>query len=190
MPMPICKPPKRFVILDRDGTLIVERNYLASPEEVKLLPHTAEGLRRIQELGWGRLVVTNQSGVGRGYFTLDTVADVHAHLRALLAESGATVDGFYICPHGPEEDCACRKPKTALVLQAAVEWDFDPAQSFFIGDKASDIELGRALGGSTILVLTGYGEEHYRSGFVRPDYVVRDLREAAEVIASTSKGGK
>lgn len=176
-----------FVILDRDGTLIVERNYLASPEGLELLPNAAEGLRRFAELGWGRLVVTNQSGVGRGYFTRQAVDDIHTHLAALLATAGAGVEGFYICPHAPEESCACRKPKTALVLQAAADWGFDPAQSFFIGDKASDIELGQALGGSTILVLTGYGEEHYRKGLVQPDYVVRDLQEAAEVVARSRR---
>jgi D-glycero-D-manno-heptose 1,7-bisphosphate phosphatase len=172
---------KRFVILDRDGTLIVERNYLSNPEGVELLSNAAAGLRRFKELGWGRLVVTNQSGIGRGYFTRDTVDAIHARMTALLERSGADVDGIYVCPHAPEHDCDCRKPRTGLVLKAAADWGFKPSDCLFVGDKACDVDLGRALGGATILVLTGYGKEHHQSGLARPDFVVRDLKEAAEI---------
>jgi D-glycero-D-manno-heptose 1,7-bisphosphate phosphatase len=172
---------KRFVILDRDGTLIVERNYLSSPDGVELLANATEGLSRFKELGWGRLVVTNQSGIGRGYFTGDTVNAIHDQMAALFARCGAEIDGIYVCPHTPEDNCDCRKPRTGLVLKAAADWGFEPSDCLFIGDKACDIELGRALGGSTILVLTGYGTEHWQSGLARPDFVVRDLNEAAEV---------
>jgi D-glycero-D-manno-heptose 1,7-bisphosphate phosphatase len=155
-----------------------------------LLANAAEGLRRFKELGWGRLMVTNQSGIGRGYFTRDTVDAIHAHMKSLFGPHGAEIDGIYVCPHTPEEDCACRKPKTSLVLQAAADWNFDPADCFFIGDKACDIDLGRALGGTTILVLTGYGREHYQNGLARPDFVVRDLNEAVDVVlqATASRG--
>jgi D-glycero-D-manno-heptose 1,7-bisphosphate phosphatase len=137
-------------------------------------------------MGWGRLVVTNQSGIGRGYFTRDTVDAIHAHMIALLAPYGAEIDGIYVCPHTPEDDCDCRKPKTGLVLKAAADWGFEPSNCIYIGDKACDVDLGRALSGSTILVLTGYGEEHYQSGLARPDFVVRDLNEAVEVIMKTT----
>ncbi len=176
---------KRFVILDRDGTLIVERNYLSSPDGVELLANATEGLRRFKELGWGRLVVTNQSGIGRGYFTGDTVNAIHDQMAALFARRGAEIDGIYVCPHAPEDDCDCRKPRTGLVLKAAADWGFKPSDCLFIGDKACDIDLGRALGGSTILVLTGYGTEHWQTGLARPDFVVRDLSEAAEVAMKT-----
>lgn len=171
----------RFVILDRDGTLIVERNYLSRPEDVELVEGAAEGLRHFEELGWGSIVVTNQSGVNRGYFSREAVDAVHERMLALLAESGAKIDAIYVCPHRPDEGCDCRKPQTALVLRAAADWDFDPARCLFIGDKACDVELGRALGGTTMLVRTGYGEEELRRKNVSADYVVRDLKEAAEV---------
>jgi D-glycero-D-manno-heptose 1,7-bisphosphate phosphatase len=177
---------KRFVILDRDGTLIVERNYLGSPDGVELVANAAEALRRFKELGWGRLVVTNQSGIGRGYFTRDMVDAIHAHMIALFAQYGAEVDGIYVCPHTPEDDCDCRKPKTGLVLKAAADWGFEPSDCFFVGDKPCDVDLGRVLGGSTILVLTGYGKEHYQNGSARPDFVVRDLNEAVEVVMKTT----
>ncbi len=151
--------PKRFVILDRDGTLIVERNYLSTPDQVELIPNAVEGLRAIEALGWGRLIVTNQSGINRGYFTQEVVDAVNRRLLVLLAEANARVDGIYVCPHTPAECCNCRKPETGLVLKAAVEWKFDPARSVVVGDKACDIDLGRRLGAVTILVLTGYGEE-------------------------------
>jgi D-glycero-D-manno-heptose 1,7-bisphosphate phosphatase len=154
-----------------------------------LLPNAVAGLRRFKELGWGRLVVTNQSGIGRGYFTRDTVGAIHARMIALFAQYGAEVDGIYLCPHTPEDDCDCRKPKTGLVLRAAADWGFEPADCFYIGDKACDLDLGRALGGSTILVLTGYGKEQYQSCLARPDFVVGDLNEAFEVVlkATTSR---
>jgi D-glycero-D-manno-heptose 1,7-bisphosphate phosphatase len=175
----------RFVILDRDGTLIVERNYLSSPGGVELLVNAAEGLRRFKELGWGRLIVTNQSGIGRGYFTRDTADAIHARMISLLAQHGAEIDGIYMCPHTPDDDCDCRKPKAGLVLKAATDWGFQPSDCLFIGDKASDVDLGRALGGSTILVLTGYGTEHYQCGLACPDFVVGDLSEAAEIATRT-----
>lgn len=177
---------KRFVILDRDGTLIVERNYLSSPDGVELLANAAVGLRRFKELGWGRLIVTNQSGIGRGYFTWDVVDAIHTQMKALFARHGAEIDGIYVCPHAPEDDCDCRKPRTGLVRKAAADWGFDPSDCLFVGDKACDVELGRALGGSTILVLTGYGKEHYQSGLAHPDFVVRDLNEAVDVALKTT----
>jgi D-glycero-D-manno-heptose 1,7-bisphosphate phosphatase len=175
---------KRFVILDRDGTLIVERNYLSSPDGVELLANAAAGLRRFKELGWGRLVVTNQSGVARGYFTRDAVDAIHARMVALFARHGAEIDGIYVCPHTPEDNCGCRKPKTGMVLEAAAEWGFKPSDCIFIGDKACDVDLGRTLGGATILVLTGYGAEHLERGLARPDFVACDLNEAVEVVVN------
>lgn len=176
------------MILDRDGTLIAERHYLSDPEDVELLPNAAAGLRLFEEMGWGRVLVTNQSGVGRKYFDGKCVEAVHGRMRALLAEDGASLDGIYVCPHAPEDNCACRKPKPALVLQAAAEWDFDVRESVVIGDKACDIDLGRALGATTILVRTGYGAEQLTSGEARPDFVIGDLTEAADLVEKMKNG--
>ncbi|MGP8248290.1 MAG: D-glycero-alpha-D-manno-heptose-1,7-bisphosphate 7-phosphatase [Bryobacteraceae bacterium] len=179
---------RRFVLLDRDGTLIVERNYLAAPEGVELLPHAAAGLERLGESGWGRLLLTNQSGVGRGYFDLAAVRAVHRRLLELLARQGASLEGIYVCPHVPEDGCDCRKPRPGLALRAAADWRFDPRTAVVIGDKASDIDLGKAIGALTILVRTGYGETELSRGDVRPDWVANDLEEAAELAILKTDG--
>jgi D-glycero-D-manno-heptose 1,7-bisphosphate phosphatase len=174
---------RRFVVLDRDGTIIAERHYLSDPAQVELLPGAAEGLRRMAALGLGLIVVTNQSGVARGYFDLQRVDEIHARMRTLLAAEHVKLDGIYVCPHAPDADCTCRKPRAGLVLAAAAQLHFAPRECFVIGDKPCDIELGQALSATTILVRTGYGAEHEAAGSVRPDHVVDDLCAAAELIA-------
>jgi D-glycero-D-manno-heptose 1,7-bisphosphate phosphatase len=173
---------RRFVLLDRDGTLIVERNYLASPEQVELLPGAVEGLCQLAGMGLGLIVVTNQSGIGRGYFDHATLDLVHSRLREHLAGAGISLDGIYVCPHTPEADCACRKPRLGLVQAAAHELDFDPAASFVIGDKPCDVELGECAGATTFLVRTGYGVKVEADGTATPDFIVDDLAGAARVI--------
>ncbi|HWG44463.1 MAG TPA: HAD family hydrolase [Gemmataceae bacterium] len=170
-----------FVLLDRDGTLIVERNYLARVEDVELLPTTAQGLRLLNDLGLGLAVLTNQSGLSRGYFDQAALDAIHAHLRQLLAKEGVSLAGIYVCPHTPDDDCDCRKPRLGLARRAAAELHFDPAASFVIGDKPCDIELGRRLGATTFLVRTGYGLLHEREG-LQADHVVDDVLAAAHVI--------
>lgn len=170
------------MILDRDGTVNVERQYLSDPEGVELLPGAADGLRYLQRLGLGLVVVTNQSGVGRGYFDLDRVAEIHARLKSLLDREGVTLDGVYFCPHSPDDNCACRKPKQGLVAKAAAELNFDPRGSFVIGDQVSDIQLGKQIGGVTILVTTGYGPQAREDPECRPDFVVGSLVDAAHLI--------
>lgn len=172
---------RRFVLLDRDGTLIAERNYLTRPEKVELLPATGRGLRLLNHLGLGLAVLTNQSGLGRGYFDRPALDAIHARLTRLLAAEGVSLAGIYFCPHVPEDDCDCRKPRVGLAQRAAVELNFDLASSFVIGDQACDIELGRRLGATTFLVRTGYGTLHERDD-VRADYIVDDVLAAAHVI--------
>ena len=173
---------RRFVLLDRDGTVIVGHHYLSDPERVELLSRAAEGLRALAALGVGLAVVTNQSAVGRGLFDLERLGSIHARLEALLEAEGVRLAGIYYCPHRPEERCDCRKPATGLVERAAVEHGFDPARSFVIGDNACDIEMGKACGAATLLVTSGYGERVLGDPSVVPDHVVKDLVEAAEVI--------
>lgn len=128
---------RRFVLLDRDGTLIVDRHYLADPQGVELLPGVGAGLRQMRELGLGLVVITNQSGVGRGYFTLEQVEQVHQRLGQLLAVEQVQLDGIYSCPHTPADGCSCRKPATGLVEKAASELDFEPQSCFVVGDRHS-----------------------------------------------------
>jgi len=106
---------------------------------------------------------------------------IHDRVMELLAQTGCVIDAIYICPHTPEDNCDCRKPRTGLVQQAAADLNFDAADCLIIGDKACDIDLGRALGATTCLVRTGYGEEHWSKGLAQPDFVVRNLEEAAEL---------
>lgn len=158
--------PREAVFLDRDGTLIEEVHHLASPEQVRLLPGAADAVRRLNDAGALVVVVTNQSGVARGYFPESRVAEVHARLSALLAEHGAHIDAYYHCPHHPTEGvgayrvaCDCRKPKPGLLLTAAREMDIDLSRSWMIGDKACDAEAGAAAGCRTVLVRTGHGRD-------------------------------
>ena len=180
---------KRFVILDRDGTINVEEHYLSDPEKVKLLPQAAAGLRRMSGAGLGLVVMTNQSGVGRGFFDLTRVEAVNARLCQLLEEEGVRLDGIYVCPHLPEDGCACRKPNTGLVEQASRDLGFTPSDCFVIGDKDCDIDLGHRMGATTLLVRTGYGNELEADPGLSPDYVVDDLAEAARVISGLLTGG-
>jgi D-glycero-D-manno-heptose 1,7-bisphosphate phosphatase len=172
------------VILDRDGTIVVDRDYLDDPAQLQFLPGALEGLRLLRERGHRLVVVTNQSGVGRGRFPLARVAEVHARLDQLLREAGAAIDAIYYCPHRPEDRCECRKPKPGLVLQAASELGFEPAAAVVIGDKSSDIELGRNLGATTMLIsATGRASDDRPAA---PDYVVRDLLEAARLLETAA----
>ena len=173
---------RRFVVLDRDGTIIVERQYLSDPRQVELIPGAASGLRRLNEMGLGLVVITNQSAVGRGFFDQLRLDLIHQRLRELLNAEGVHLDGVYICPHTPEDDCPCRKPRPGLLELAAKELDFDPRACFVIGDKACDVELGQRVGATTFLVRTGYGAQVAAETTVSADYVVDAVWDAAQVI--------
>jgi D-glycero-D-manno-heptose 1,7-bisphosphate phosphatase len=174
--------PRRFVMLDRDGTLIHERHYLADPDGVELLPGVPEALSTFRELGLGLVVVTNQSGIGRGFFDAPRLDEIHARMNALLAARGVALDGIYVCPHLPADGCACRKPATALITRAAADLDFDPADGFVIGDTAIDMQLGKRVGAATILVLTGYGERDREQAGPAADHVASDLLAAVPIV--------
>jgi D-glycero-D-manno-heptose 1,7-bisphosphate phosphatase len=174
------KQQRRFVVLDRDGTIIGEQEYLSEPEQVALIPGVAAALRELRQMGYGLVVITNQSGIGRGFFDQAQLQRVHQRLEELLQAEGIYLDGLYVCPHTPEDDCACRKPKLGLLQKAAEDLGFDMANSIVIGDKASDIEMGSMAGALTFLVRTGYGAQFENE--VAADYVVDDLAAAAQAI--------
>lgn len=174
---------KTYVLLDRDGTLIVDRHYLADPNGVELLPNATAGLRRLRELGCGLVVTTNQSGVGRGLIPLDALTQIHARLSAMLAAEGITLDGIYSCPHVDDDGCECRKPRAGMAQRAAREHGFDLRRAYVIGDREPDVGLARAAGATSILVRTGGGRETERDGQCTPDHTADDLLAAAEWIA-------
>ncbi len=173
---------KRYVLLDRDGTIIVEKNYLSHPDDVELIPGVLDALKKLKKLGLGLLVITNQSGVGRKYFDLDTLSKIHQKLTDLLLENGVALDDIYFCPHTPGDNCLCRKPKIGLVEKAMTKHNFEAKLCFVIGDNKADIELGKNIGATTILVRTGYGEKVIQDGSIKPSFVVRNLLAAADVI--------
>jgi D-glycero-D-manno-heptose 1,7-bisphosphate phosphatase len=174
---------RRFVMLDRDGTVIKECHYLSDPGQVELLPGVGEGLRQLQEMGLGLVLLTNQSGINRGYFGWEEAERVHQVLRELLGAERVELEGIFVCPHRPEEGCGCRKPEPGLVDQAVRELGFDPKDGFLIGDKTCDIDAGKRVGAKTFLVRTGYGAQLEAEGDIRSDYVVDDIRGAVPVIA-------
>jgi D-glycero-D-manno-heptose 1,7-bisphosphate phosphatase len=181
------------VFIDRDGTLTDEVGYVNHPSRLRLLPRSAEAIRRLNAARVPAVVVTNQAGIARGYFSADVLAAVNDALVAQLAQAGARLDGIYVCPHHPTEGeppyrarCECRKPKPGLLRQAAAELSLDLIRSTMIGDKPSDLLPGRDVGAAGVLVLTGYGRgewEYRREHFeVKPDHVADDLLDAVEWI--------
>lgn len=170
-----------FVILDRDGTVIVEKDHLIDTKEVELIPKVAQALKKLRRLGLGLIIITNQSVVGRGHVSLSGLEKIHKRMVDLLSKERATIDGIYFCPHTPGDNCPCRKPKLGLIEKASKDHNFDPSSSFIIGDKAIDIEMGKSMHATTFLVRTGYGSQ-VDIKKVNPDYVVDDLMEAANII--------
>ena len=159
------------VFLDRDGVLCEERGYLYSGDKLRIFPYAAEAVRRLHEAGYWAIVATNQSGVARGYLT---EADVKRMNRELTERTG--VDAVYCCPH--LEGCDCRKPRTGMIDQACRDFDIDLPRSWFVGDRASDIQTGINAGLRTALLESGYGTARLEFD-VKPDFIFADLREFA-----------
>lgn len=178
---------RRFVLLDRDGTIILHRHHLKDLEQVELIPNVAKAITQLKNLGLGIIILTNQSIVGRGYITVSDLQLIHTKILNLLSAEGAVVDAIYFCPHKPEDNCLCRKPKPGMVEEAMRKHNFDPKLCFVVGDNKGDIELGKNIGATTILVKTGYGREVSKDNSLTPDYIVDSLEEAKNVIAQQLK---
>ncbi len=178
----------KAIFLDRDGTIIEDRDYISKIEDVILLKNTVAGLRLLQDNGYLLFVISNQSGVARGYFSEDTVKQINDYLDKLLLNEGVNIEHFYYCPHHKNGvidkyriDCNCRKPKTGMIEQILDNYDIDLKNSFVIGDKLADIELGKNCNCSSILVLTGYGLEEQKK-IINDSPVAADLLSAAKMI--------
>jgi len=174
----IKAPMAPVVILDRDGTVVVDRHYLGDPQGLEFMPGAVTGLRKLHAMGCKLIIITNQSGIGRGILTLEQVERVNAGLGMMMDTIGAPLIATYFCPHAPDAKCDCRKPSPGLLLQAAKDHHFDPATCVVIGDKGSDIELGKRVKAFTILV----DGEHADAKASDPDAVVNDLNAAAAVV--------
>jgi D-glycero-D-manno-heptose 1,7-bisphosphate phosphatase len=183
----------RAVFLDRDGTINEEVGYLRSLDMLKIIPGAGAAIRRLNAAGFKVVIITNQSGVARGYFPESLVREAHDLLTGMLRKDGASIDGIYYCPHHPTAgnsrhtvQCDCRKPATGLLDRAAKDLDIDLQRSFMVGDKWSDVELGRRAGARSILVRSGFsaddpGNKRPSHG-ADPDFTAHDLAEAADWI--------
>jgi D-glycero-D-manno-heptose 1,7-bisphosphate phosphatase len=175
--------PRPAVFLDRDGTLVVEVGYLADVADLEVLPGVPGALRALRAAGYALVVVSNQSGVGRGLFPRSRVYDAMARLRRVLRADGVELDAIYFCPHRPGDGCACRKPEPELLRQAAANQRLALRESAMVGDKRLDAETGRRAGASGVLVRTGYGRDEERreagaEGWPPPAHVAEDLAAA------------
>ncbi len=183
---------KRGIFLDRDGTIHADTGYLHSPEECRIYPAALQGLKLLAESGFLLFIVTNQSGVGRGYFPASAVEAVHRKIEDELGRDGIRLAGIAYCPHRPDEGCRCRKPSPDLVLELAGRHGVDLARSWFIGDKISDIQTGRRAGCRTVL-LAGPGDlarMRRLEGWREPDRVTEDLHRAAIWITGGEPGDR
>lgn len=187
------------VFIDRDGTVNEQMGYINHISRFVLLPGAEEAIKVLNSHQFLVIVVSNQSGVARGYFPIELVDEVHAHMRVLLGKEGAFVDGIFFCPHYPRGvvpeysiECDCRKPKTGLIEKACEAFDVDMANSYVIGDRYSDIELALRLNLEGILVTTGYGLGDVDYVFPRlsfkPVHIAKDLLHAARWIIERKKG--
>jgi D-glycero-D-manno-heptose 1,7-bisphosphate phosphatase len=187
------------VFLDRDGTINEQMGYINHISRFVMLPRAASGIRLLNEKGIAVVVVSNQSGLARGYFPESLIAEVHAKMNGALAEAGAHVDGIYVCPHHPEAkeerfrlNCDCRKPKPGLFLQAAADLGLDLGRSYVVGDRWSDLKAAAAVQAKGVLVLTGYGRGDYEyigpGQPVQPAYVAEDIYAAVQWIVRDMAG--
>jgi len=178
----------RAVFLDRDGTINVDVGYPSRVEQIEIYSSSFEAVRRIKAAGFLAVIVTNQSGVGRGFLTEADLANIHGYVRSEFAARGIRLDGIYYCPHydlssEPEyrKNCSCRKPEPGLALRAAADLDIDLRRSYMVGDKVEDVLFGIAIGATPVLVRTGYGaasEKSLAGMDIRIGAVADDLLEA------------
>ncbi len=184
----------RAVFFDKDGTLIEDVPYNVNPDRIRLEPGAVEALQRLDAAGYRLFVISNQSGVARGYFAEEALVQVQGRLQELLADAGVRLAGFYYCPHHPDGTvpsyaiaCSCRKPAPGMLLRAAGEHDLDLAASWFVGDILNDVEAGRAAGCRTVLLDNGHETEWALTRDRLPHHTVRDLRQAARVILALGR---
>jgi D,D-heptose 1,7-bisphosphate phosphatase len=184
----------RAVFLDRDGTINEDVGYLSRLEDLKIYENAAEAIRLIREEGFLTVVITNQSGVARGFFSEDFVITVHNKINEYLKAHGTSLDALYFCPHHPRygneqyrKECSCRKPQPGLLIKAAEDLDIDLKSSYVVGDMPRDMDIARRVGAKGVMVKTGYGKNVVATS--KPHYIAEDLLEAAKWIIRDRESG-
>jgi D-glycero-D-manno-heptose 1,7-bisphosphate phosphatase len=182
----IGKRRNKALFIDRDGVINIDHGYISKIEDFKFIPGTIKALKRIPNDEFKLIIITNQSGIGRGYYSLEDYKNVEAHMLNLFAKDDIKINKVYFCPHDYDEECECRKPKTKFFNDAKKEFDIDLSKSFMIGDKTADIKAGQDAGCTSILVLTGKAGQ---DGFfnVKPDFIAKDLYNAIDLILEDKK---
>jgi len=192
--VPETPPKHRAVFLDRDGTIAEEMGYANHPSRFTIFPFAAAAIRRLNEAGLPVVVVTNQSGVARGFFPESLIDQIHQKMKEELAAGGAHIDAVYYCPHIRDDHCNCRKPLPGMLEQAAREHALDLARSVLVSDRYDDILMAQTAGCRGILVLSGYGrgeyEWHRRQWPRQPDHVAEDLTAAVNFILGGGDGSE
>lgn len=173
---------RKAIFLDKDGTLIRDVPYNADPDLIVLEPHAGAALRLLMDQGYILVVITNQSGIARGYFKEAQLQGVHNRINELLCDYDVSLDGFFYCPHLPDSTCSCRKPGPGMLLQAAALLDIDLGQSWMIGDILHDVEAGNRAGCRSLLINNGHETEWEITPMREPTIVATDLLEAAHLI--------
>jgi D,D-heptose 1,7-bisphosphate phosphatase len=176
----------KAIFVDRDGTINVDVHYLDNPDNFEMYPGVQIGMKKLQEHGFKIIVITNQSGIGRGYLTEEQLSDVHEKMKQEFQKVGVTLDGIYYCPHHPEDKCNCRKPNTGLFEKSLPEHNINVEKSYMLGNSIIDIEAGKRIGVKTVLI----PEPHVREDFLskkpewayHPDYIADDFLNAVEWI--------
>lgn len=173
----------KAIFFDRDGTVNIDKNYVYLPIDLEFLPNAVKGLKRFQKRGFLLIIITNQSGIGRGFYSEREYKNLMDEFYKRLGERGIKITADYYCKHDPKDSCDCRKPNSLLIKKAIKKHKIDVSKSYFIGDKTTDILAGEKLGLTTVLVLTGKAgkDNQYK---VKPDFICENLYEASKVIAS------
>ena len=173
---------KKAIFLDRDGVINKEVSYLSNPNDFEFIEGSIKALKILKQKGFLIIIITNQAGIARGFFTEETLEAIHSKMIRILKQNNIELDDIYYCPHHPEftGPCDCRKPNTGMLLKAQLEYNIDLTNSYIVGDTLNDIQTGKAARCKTVLVLTGYGKEEQKNiGTIIPDMIFKNLKEFA-----------
>jgi len=181
----------KAVFIDRDGTINVNVGYLDNPDDFQMYPGVAEGIKLLQENGFKIIIITNHSGIARGYYTVETLKRIHERMLKEFYDKGVTIDAIYYCPHHPDDNCDCRKPNTLLFEKAIEEFNIDISKSYIIGDRMLDIEAGFKMGLKTILIpeRKKQVEEEKKKSKIKPDFESNEFYKGVLWILSQNLNG-